>query len=438
MAVYGHHRDKEADVFIQRFILVVAAAVQTLMATCSPRPLAPLLHANGPGTIPDQYIVLFKPGTDPKVVDDLEARVEAMEARRSPLRPKLNFQQIEVKDRGPILFHYGSDNLGFAVRCSKRTLNRIRADQNVLWVEADQKITATFVTETALSKGIDRIDQRLLPLNNTFQYSETGLGVHVYVFDTGILAKHEEFGSRVSDGFSAFHDDVTEDCHGHGTHVAATVGGKNFGVAKNVVLHAVRVVDCGNHGEMSGLLGGVDWLNTKRIKPAVANLSIIAGAQSDSLDLKIRNSIALFDVTYVVSAGNQAANACNYSPAALPEAITVAATTITKTHPGDDTRFILSNYGTCVDLFAPGAGILSAGIASPTDTKIRSGTSMAAAHVSGVAALYLERHPEATPAEVWNAIHANDNVFTITPDWNGVLSAGVGSPNEMLHWGPNP
>jgi len=391
---------------------------------------APLLKVNGPGVIGDQYIVLFKRGTSLKAVTNLEKAVEAA--------------------GGTILSRYRTRTLGFAVNCLTPVLKMIRMDPNVEWVEPDQTINATSVTQTVPSRGVDRIDQRLLPLSNTFQYNETGRRVHVYVFDTGIQTTHHEFGNRASGAFTAIHDGKgTDDCRGHGTHVAATIGGTNYGVAKKVFLHAVRVIRCNNEGDVSGLIEGVDWLTRSRIRPAVANLSIIAGSRSDSLDKIIQESIAS-GITYVVAAGNHADDACNYSPAGVREAITVGATTITAEHPLDDTRFILSNYGDCVDLFALGTGILSAWNTDDTATAVASGSSMAAAHVTGVAALYLERHPRATPAEVWNAIHSHNNIFPDTPNWRGVLGGdgvndeggvhgeGKGFHNELLHWSPAP
>lgn len=393
--------------------------------------VAPLFNADAPGVIPDQYIVMFKKYTPP-------GRVTALERLVDP-------------DRKNILFRYPSGNLrlaGFAIRCPPETLEVIRRNQNVLWVEADQKITSTSATQTAPPRGIDRIDRRRLPLNNTFQYSETGRGVHVYVFDTGIRTTYPELSGRAFDAYPALVDgDGMDDCNGHGTHVAATVGGAQSGVAKDATLHAVRVVGCNGEGTVTRLMDAVVWLTANHVDPAVANLSIIADGKSEALDMTITDSIAA-GVTYVVSAGNRAADACMYSPARVSDAITVGAATITENHPLVDTRFILSNYGPCLDLFAPGAGILSA---RNTDDQpaVRSGASIAAAHVSGVAALVLELDPRATPADVWNRIHDSNNVADTpnnnvadTPNWGGVRgsddvgSAAVRFPSELLHWAP--
>jgi subtilisin family serine protease len=220
-----------------------------------------------------------------------------------------------------------------------------------------------------------------------------------------------------------------DDCSGHGTHIAGTVGGKQYGVAGKVRLHSVRVMDCLGKGTQSGAIAGVEWVTAHSLRPAVANMSISADRGLPSLDDAVTASI-LSGVTYVVAAHNQARDACQYSPARVALAITAGAV-----NPLSDMRHVTSNYGSCVDLFAPGTAILSAGIADDTATAFSVGTSMAAAHVAGVAALYLQLDPHATPAEVWEKIHSNDNVST-TPNWRGILNPGPFSPNELLHWGP--
>jgi len=259
-------------------------------------------------------------------------------------------------------------------------------------------------TQSNATWGLDRIDQRALPLNQTYSYDTTGFGVTAYIIDTGINANHTEFGGRANWGYDFVDDDaVATDCNGHGTHVAATVGGNTYGVAKGVSLVAVRVLDCGGSGATSGVIAGIDWVTANAIKPAVANMSLGGGA-SNSLDTAVRNSIAE-GVSYAVAAGNGnflgiAQNACNYSPARVAEAMTIGATNNT------DTRASWSNYGDCVDWFAPGVSITSAWYTSDTATNTISGTSMATPHTTGVAALYLQAHSTASPQEVREALFA--------------------------------
>ena len=266
---------------------------------------------------------------------------------------------------------------------------------------------------------LDRLDQDHTPSDGTYSYGPTGAGVTAYVFDTGIRATHHEFGGRVGRGFSTIHDGRgTGDCSGHGTHVAGTIGGATYGVAKAVRLVPVRVLDCAGTGTIADLIAGIDWVTAHHHGPSVANLSLSA-APSPALDRAVARSIAS-GVTYVVSAGNDDADACATSPARVPGAITVAAST------ADDQRASDSNYGRCVDLFAPGTDILSAGRASDTATAVRSGTSMAAPHVTGVIATYLQHARRAQPAQAWRALRG--------AAVGGVLTeAGPGSPNALLH-----
>ena len=306
---------------------------------------------------------------------------------------------------------------GFAARLSPAALAELRANPNVAYIEQDQFIRVD-ATETGATWGIDRIDQRALPLSTTYSWASTGAGVTAYIIDTGINATHNEFGGRASVAFDAVNDGRNGvDCNGHGTHVSGTVGGATYGVAKGVQLRAVRVLDCAGSGTTSGVIAGIDWVTAHHASPAVANMSLGGGA-STALDNAVTASISS-GVTYAIAAGNSNRNACNYSPARAATAITVGATTTT------DSRASYSNYGSCLDIFAPGSGITSSWIGSNTATNTISGTSMATPHVAGVAALYLQTHATASPASVRNALVANGTTGKVT-------SAGNGSPNVLL------
>jgi aqualysin 1 len=306
---------------------------------------------------------------------------------------------------------------GFAADLSPADVERLARDPRVAFIEPDRVVT-TQATQSPVTWGLDRIDQRNLPLSNSFTYTRTGSGVHAYIIDTGIRATHVEFTGRVGAGRDIVgNDNDPNDCNGHGTHVAGTVGGTTYGVAKAVTLHAVRVLNCAGSGSNSGVIAGIDWVRLNHVKPAVANMSLGGGA-STATDQAVANAVAA-GVTMVVAAGNSNANACNYSPARAPSAITVGATTST------DARASYSNFGTCVDIFAPGSSITSAWRTSNTATNTISGTSMASPHVAGVAALYLAGNTGASPATVANALIANATTGVVT-------GAGTGSPNRLL------
>jgi aqualysin 1 len=295
----------------------------------------------------------------------------------------------------------------------------LRADPRVAHVEQDRLLQVDATTQSNPVWGLDRIDQRPLPLDKGFTYVGTGAGVTVYVVDTGIRSTHQEFEGRVLPGFTAINDgEGTEDCHSHGTHVAGTIGGRTYGVAKSVQLVPVRVMNCSGSGSISGVVAGLDWIAQHRRGPAVANLSI-GGSTSTSLDNAVGKLVAS-GVTVVVSAGNSGDDACLQSPARVREAITVGATT------SSDSRASYSNFGPCVDVFAPGSSIVSASHGSDTATSTKSGTSMAAPHTAGAAALVLGNVPSADPATVMRTLV--DDATT------GVLkSIGTGSPDRLLH-----
>jgi aqualysin 1 len=315
-------------------------------------------------------------------------------------------------------FVYESALTGFAGKFPEQALNGLRNNPNIEYIEADQVVTLD-ATQSPATWGLDRIDQRNLPLSNSYTYNFTGAGVSAYIIDTGIRVSHNEFGGRAVSGYDFVDNDSNaDDCNGHGTHVAGTVGGAVYGVAKGVTLIAVRVLDCSGSGTTSGVIAGVDWVTSHHTNgKAVANMSLGGGA-STSLDNAVKNSIA-DGVVYAVAAGNSNRDACRFSPARVPEAITVGATT------SSDARASYSNYGSCLDLFAPGSSITSAWYTSNTATNTISGTSMAAPHVAGVAALYLDGH-SGTPQQVRDAIV---NAATT----NVVTNPGRNSPNRLLY-----
>jgi subtilisin family serine protease len=288
---------------------------------------------------------------------------------------------------------------GYAAELPAGTLASVLADSRVANVEPDGVMHAS-TTQTGATWGLDRIDQRALPLSGTFTYTATGAGVKAYIIDTGIKRTHQEFGGRAVLGYDALTAGLVDDCNGHGTHVAGTVGGSTYGVAKGVSLVAVRVLDCAGQGLTSWVIAGVDWVtgNHAAGQPAVANMSLGGGANA-ALDTAVSNSIA-DGVSYAVAAGNDNADACTSSPSRVAAAMTIGAT------DQNDARASFSNVGSCVDWFAPGVNITSAWFTSNTATNTISGTSMATPHTAGVAALYLQGNPTASPSTVRDALYA--------------------------------
>ena len=359
---------------------------------------ARVIGTDSPRAIKDRYIVVMDKTTT------ATQRGNAISQARS--------------NGGQVHFTYSSALEGFAATLPARAVERLRENVHVSFIEADTRVS-TDTTQSPATWGLDRIDQRNLPLNNAYTYTPTGAGVNAYIIDTGIRRTHTQFGGRAFSGYTAINDGRgSDDCNGHGTHVAGTVGGSTYGVAKAVRLYAVRVLDCSGNGTDSGVIAGIDWVTANKVRPAVANMSLGGGA-STALDNAVTNSINS-GVTYAVAAGNDGLNACSYSPARAAAAITVGSTTST------DARSSFSNYGTCLDVFAPGSSITSSWNTSDTATNTISGTSMATPHVAGVAALYLQGNTGASAATVRDAI-----VNTSTA--NVVTNPGTGSPNRLLY-----
>jgi len=382
-------------------VLAVVAALDSAAATAGE-----FVRAQAGRGIPDCYVVVLKP--------DAVVRAGALKAG-------VTVSQLAVgaaaRFGGRVQHFYETALTGYSICLPEKAAQLLAEDPSVELVEQDQ-VMSTVATQSGATWGIDRIDQRNLPLSGTYTYNFNGAGVHAYIIDTGIRATHQQFGGRVSGGFTAINDgNGTNDCNGHGTHVSGTVGSATYGVAKGVSLHPVRVLDCTGSGSTSGVIAGVNWVTQNRVLPAVANMSL-GGGVSTALDSAVANSIAS-GVTYAIAAGNSNANACNSSPARVATALTVGSTTTT------DARSSFSNFGTCVDVFAPGSSITSTWNTSDTATNTISGTSMATPHVAGVAALYLSQFGSQSAATVAAAIVGNATTGVVG-------NPGTGSPNRLL------
>jgi subtilisin family serine protease len=328
---------------------------------------------------------------------------------------------------GKVGFTYTTALQGFSVTLPQAAARALAADPLVAAVTPDQVVTTNDV-QSGAQYDLDRIDQRS-GLDGKYTYGATGAGVHAYDIDTGITPGHTDFGGRASIGYDSVGDGQNGvDCAGHGTHTAGTIGGTAHGVAKQVSLVAVRVLDCSVSGSSSGIIAGVDWVAAHAVHPAVANMSLGSSLGTDSSIDAAVNGLINSGVTVAVAAGNglgnglYAQNACNTSPADVPNALTVSATDNTDTKP------IWANTGSCVDLFAPGVGVVSDWYTSNTATQSDDGTSMSAPHVAGAAALYLQVNPAATPAQVASFLTSQ-----ATP--GAVKSPGSGSPNKLLYVG---
>lgn len=373
------------------------AAVTSLTPDQAPAPVAGAL-------IEDSYIVVLKDGDVAKA----EVRSTASD--------------LVKKYGGEVRHSYTNAVRGFSASMSPGQAEQLEADPSVAYVEQNRVMTATDTQSPVPSWGLDRIDQAELPLDDSYTYGNSGAGVTAYIIDTGILTTHQDFGGRAVSGTDTVDgDDDATDCAGHGTHVAGTVGGSEYGVAKDASLVAVRVLDCGGSGTYDGVIAGIDWVTADHAagEPAVANMSL-GGGFSQAVNDAVAAAVA-DGVTFALAAGNDyAADACEGSPGSTPEAITVGATEDT------DARATYSNIGTCVDIFAPGTDITSAWYTGDTDENTISGTSMATPHVAGAAALVLGDNPAATPAEVGDAL--TDGALT-----DVVTDPGTGSPNLLLN-----
>ena len=353
--------------------------------------------------IPGQYIVVLNGSLSTQSAEDFSLQTAAVAS------------DLGVQSARPLQVING-----FVAQVESAKLAALRADPRVAYVEQDQVMKAS-ATQSRPTWGLDRIDERSLPLDRAYRYNATGSGVTAYIIDTGIRESHREFGGRVVGGVTAIDDGRgSDDCNGHGTHVAGTVGGSRYGVAKEVSLFAVRVLGCRGDGSNSGVIAGVDWVTRNHRKPAVANMSLGGGA-SRALDAAVNNSVRA-GVSYAVAAGNENQNACNVSPSRVDAAVTVGSTT------SGDRRSSFSNYGSCVDLFAPGSDITSAWYTGDRSTNTISGTSMASPHVAGAIALVLEDNPSASPSAVSDYLRST----ATTDELSGV---GPGSPNRLLYKG---
>ncbi|MBE0365782.1 serine protease [Pseudoalteromonas ulvae UL12] len=375
---------------------------------------AQLMSVDSERAIEGQYIVVFK---TPSVLDIQSS--EAIAGFASTQAQGLsNLYNVDIaREFGGILN-------GVLVNASSKQIEQMLNDQNIDFIEQDQMMYVTPLASTNANQanaiwGLDRVDQENLPLNSTYNYEFDGSGVTAYVIDTGVRVSHNEFGNRASHGYDFIdNDNDATDCNGHGTHVAGTIGGGAYGVAKNVNIVGVRVLGCNGSGSNSGVIAGIDWVKNNASGPSVANMSLGGGA-SQATDNAVNNAVAA-GISFVVAAGNDNSNACNYSPARAANAITVGSTT------SSDGRSSFSNYGNCLDIYAPGSNIKSAWYNSDSATNSISGTSMASPHVAGAVALYLDENPSLSPSQI-------DAMLSQRSSKNKISDAKSGSPNELLY-----
>ncbi|WP_243420781.1 S8 family serine peptidase [Micromonospora globispora] len=388
-------------------LALASATMLACVTTGSPAAAAPsapekVRGADVAGAVPGRYIVVLR------------------DHRASARTVRATAESLSDATGGSVGRIFTSALRGWSARMTEAQAARLAADPDVAYVEQVHRFSVSGTQSSPPSWGLDRIDQTTPVLNRSYTYPATGAGVTAYIVDTGIDISHEEFGGRASYGYDFVDgDSVADDCEGHGTHVAGTVGGSTYGVAKDVKLVGVRVLDCAGGGTSDKLIAAIDWVTANAAKPAVVNLSLGFGGVVQSVDDAINRSIAA-GLTYAVAAGNEHTNACLSSPGDVPGAITVGATDHL------DFRAAFSNYGSCLDVFAPGVNIPSA-IGESTGTAVESGTSMAAPHVAGAAALLLSANPDWTPSDVRDAIVA-DGIA-------GAVHDARSSMNRLLHVG---
>ncbi|MGK5522044.1 S8 family serine peptidase [Micromonospora sp. URMC 107] len=390
--------------------IAVAGSGGAAMAEPAEPTRAPVRGAEPGGVVPGRYIVVLKDG------------------KATPSETRAAASALAQKNGGKVRKVFTSGLRGYSMEANAGQVKRLSLDSRVAYVEPVMRASATGTQTSPPSWGLDRIDQVSPKLDGSYTYPSTSAaGVTAYVLDTGINIAHQDFGGRASYGFNAMLDRTStedaSDCNGHGTHVAGTVGGTRYGVAKDVKLVAVRVLDCEGFGTTEELLSGINWLTANAVKPAVANMSLGFGGNVQAVDDAVNASIAS-GITYAVASGNSMQDACEVSPASVPAAITVGAT------DKIDARAWFSNYGSCVDTFAPGVSITSATIGSTTGTETLNGTSMASPHVAGAAALKLAANPTWSPSQVRNSI--------VTGGLSGPVHDAQGSLDRFLQVGTPP